>query len=74
MSSTLVHRAEELPLMWVIPPSCARYVPSSHSQTDPRWASTNLGCFLCIRCSGIHRGLGVHISRGAMDGTIEGGL
>jgi stromal membrane-associated protein len=28
----------------------------------PRWASTNLGCFLCINCSGIHRKLGVHIS------------
>jgi stromal membrane-associated protein len=28
----------------------------------PRWASTNLGCFLCISCSGIHRKLGVHIS------------
>lgn len=31
--------------------------------TDPRWASTNLGCFMCIRCSGIHRGMGVHITR-----------
>lgn len=29
----------------------------------PRWASTNLGCFLCIRCSGIHRNLGTHISK-----------
>ncbi|KAJ7048615.1 hypothetical protein C8F01DRAFT_1070560 [Mycena amicta] len=30
---------------------------------DPRWASWNLGVFLCIRCSGIHRGMGTHISK-----------
>ncbi|XP_033230003.1 stromal membrane-associated protein 1-like [Belonocnema kinseyi] len=29
----------------------------------PRWASWNLGIFLCIRCAGIHRNLGVHISK-----------
>ena len=29
----------------------------------PRWASLNLGIFMCTNCSGIHRGLGVHISR-----------
>ncbi|KZT24719.1 ArfGap-domain-containing protein [Neolentinus lepideus HHB14362 ss-1] len=32
-------------------------------RNDPRWASWNLGVFLCIRCSGIHRSMGTHISR-----------
>ncbi|TPX70348.1 hypothetical protein SpCBS45565_g01750 [Spizellomyces sp. 'palustris'] len=30
---------------------------------DPRWASWNLGVFVCIRCSGHHRSLGTHISK-----------
>ncbi|KAI5298511.1 hypothetical protein KEM56_003992, partial [Ascosphaera pollenicola] len=29
----------------------------------PRWASWNIGVFICIRCSGHHRGMGTHISR-----------
>ncbi|KAI0825317.1 hypothetical protein BC628DRAFT_1410357 [Trametes gibbosa] len=32
-------------------------------RNDPRWASWNLGVFLCIRCSGIHRSMGTHISK-----------
>jgi Arf-GAP/coiled-coil/ANK repeat/PH domain-containing protein len=29
----------------------------------PDWASLNLGVLLCIQCSGIHRQLGVHVSK-----------
>uniref|UniRef100_A0A8D0CIJ2 Arf-GAP with coiled-coil, ANK repeat and PH domain-containing protein n=1 Tax=Scleropages formosus TaxID=113540 RepID=A0A8D0CIJ2_SCLFO len=30
---------------------------------EPRWASLNLGITMCIECSGIHRSLGVHLSK-----------
>ncbi|GLT83854.1 hypothetical protein SLE2022_021220 [Rubroshorea leprosula] len=30
---------------------------------EPDWASLNLGVLVCIECSGIHRNLGVHISK-----------
>lgn len=32
-------------------------------QEEPRWASINLGITMCIECSGIHRSLGVHLSK-----------
>ncbi|OMJ89965.1 hypothetical protein SteCoe_7752 [Stentor coeruleus] len=30
---------------------------------NPRWASISLGVFVCIRCCGLHRALGTHISK-----------
>lgn len=33
------------------------------SASGPDWASLNLGILICIECSGIHRNLGVHISK-----------
>ncbi|DAZ99581.1 TPA: hypothetical protein N0F65_001409 [Lagenidium giganteum] len=39
-------------------PSCA-----DCGQSPSEWVSINIGCFLCIECSGIHRSLGVHVSK-----------
>lgn len=33
------------------------------SAPDPKWASSNIGVFICVKCSGVHRSLGTHISK-----------
>lgn len=40
-----------------------RVCADCHVNTHPRWTSWSIGVFICIRCSGIHRGMGTHISR-----------
>ena len=36
---------------------------ASGGSVRPSWASINTGVFICMPCAGIHRGLGVHISK-----------
>ena len=44
-------------------PISARGQPCRAPCTAPSWASINLGVFLCIECSGVHRRMGTHISK-----------
>ena len=42
--------------------------PGNHFCADckrpsPTWASINLGVFVCIKCSGCHREIGVHVTK-----------
>ncbi|SCV01573.1 LAMI_0G12310g1_1 [Lachancea mirantina] len=39
------------------------YCADCKTANHPRWASWSLGVFICIRCAGIHRSLGTHISK-----------
>eukprot|EP01094_Clydonella_sp_ATCC50884_P023783 TRINITY_DN5785_c0_g1_i1.p1 TRINITY_DN5785_c0_g1~~TRINITY_DN5785_c0_g1_i1.p1 ORF type:complete len:312 (-),score=69.09 TRINITY_DN5785_c0_g1_i1:24-959(-) len=50
---------QRLSNLLVLPPNqfCAEC-----QEPDPCWASVTLGVFVCLRCSGIHRSLGVHKS------------
>ncbi|XP_010533930.1 PREDICTED: ADP-ribosylation factor GTPase-activating protein AGD4 [Tarenaya hassleriana] len=49
-------------------PTILRRIPGNNVCAEcnapvPDWASLNLGVLLCIECSGVHRNLGVHISK-----------
>lgn len=33
------------------------------SNKNPKWASTSFGTLVCLRCSGFHRQLQVHITK-----------
>ncbi|KAG0051174.1 hypothetical protein BGZ83_004035 [Gryganskiella cystojenkinii] len=51
-----------LPLRCVILDGPGSYLGSS-LYTLHKGNSFNLGCFMCIRCSGVHRSMGTHISK-----------
>jgi Arf-GAP with coiled-coil, ANK repeat and PH domain-containing protein len=42
---------------------CGNDICADCGSPEPDWASLNLGVLLCIECSGVHRNLGVHISK-----------
>ncbi|CAL9754446.1 unnamed protein product [Musa acuminata subsp. burmannicoides] len=42
---------------------CGNDICADCGAPEPDWASLNLGILLCIECSGVHRNLGVHISK-----------
>jgi hypothetical protein len=62
LKAQLAHEPQEKPL------DILRRVPGNAVCADcgavePDWASLNLGILLCIECSGVHRNLGVQISK-----------
>ena len=49
--------------LWFIPLQLFLIPVHTCVSADPEWLSTNLGVMICLECCGIHRELGVHISR-----------
>lgn len=54
---------EELAQIMTSDPANSVCADCSAKLGSDAWASTNLGIFLCIRCCGVHRSLGVHVSQ-----------
>ena len=52
------HKEEYIERLRRMNPTCA-----DCENKEPDWASINLGILVCIECSGIHRSLGVHVSK-----------
>jgi hypothetical protein len=53
----------EMPGMAVIGLAEGNDVCADCPVRDPEWASINMGITLCLQCSGVHRSLGVHITK-----------
>lgn len=59
------HAAPRDPTPRAPPPSALRAAARTHplSLAAPTWASFNLGVFMCMECSGVHRMIGTHVTK-----------